>query len=76
MDSNQTCHLLKQRLSCKYPEIKAEVLFSRVYREETKKETYREESVDDVCLYGAERFVFDHNEDLFLLLQVDEVTKP
>lgn len=32
--------------------------------------------MDDVCLYGAERFVSDHDEDLLLLLQVDEVTEP
>lgn len=42
----------------------------------SKDETYGEEGVDDVCLYRAERFVSDHNEDLLLLLQVDEVTKP
>lgn len=41
-----------------------------------KEETYGEEGVDDVCLYRAERFVSDHNEDLLLLLQVDEVTEP
>jgi len=38
--------------------------------------SYREEGVDDVGLYGAERFVSDHDEDLLLLLQVDEVPKP
>lgn len=42
----------------------------------SKEETYGEEGVDDVCLYRAERFVSDHNEDLLLLLQVDEVTEP
>lgn len=41
-----------------------------------EEETYREEGVDDVRLYGAERFVSDHDEDLLLLLQVDEVTEP
>lgn len=30
----------------------------------------------DVGLDGAERFVPDHSEDLLLLLQADEVTKP
>lgn len=38
--------------------------------------THREEGVDDVGLYGAQRFVSDHDEDLLLLLQVDEVTEP
>lgn len=38
--------------------------------------THREEGVDDVGLYGAERFVSDHDEDLLLFLQVDEVTEP
>lgn len=42
----------------------------------SKEETHGEEGVDDVCLYRAERFVSDHNEDLLLLLQVDEVTEP
>lgn len=32
--------------------------------------------MDDVRLYGAQRFVSDHDEDLLLLLQVDEVTEP
>lgn len=32
--------------------------------------------MDDVGLDGAERFVPDHDEDLLLLLQVDEVTEP
>lgn len=32
--------------------------------------------MDDVGLYGAERFVSDHDEDLLLFLQVDEVTEP
>ncbi len=32
--------------------------------------------MNDICLYGAERFVSDHDEDLLLFLQVDEVTKP
>lgn len=32
--------------------------------------------MNDVCLDGAERLVFDDNEDLLLFLQVDEVTKP
>lgn len=32
--------------------------------------------MDDVGFYGAERFVSDHDEDLLLLLQVDEVTEP
>lgn len=32
--------------------------------------------MDDVSLYGAERFVSDHYEDLLFLLQVDEVTEP
>lgn len=39
-------------------------------------ETHREEGVDDVGFYGAERFVSDHDEDLLLFLQVDEVTEP
>lgn len=38
--------------------------------------THGEEGVDDVGLYGAQRFVSDHDEDLLLLLQVDEVTEP
>ena len=38
--------------------------------------THREEGVDDVGLDGAEWFVSDHDEDLLLLLQVNEVTKP
>lgn len=38
--------------------------------------THREEGVDDVGLYGAQRFVPDHYEDLLLLLQVDEVPEP
>lgn len=37
---------------------------------------YREKGLDDVCLDGAERLVFDDNEDLLLFFQVDEVTKP
>ena len=32
--------------------------------------------MDDVGLDGAERLVFDDDEDLLLLLQVDEVTEP
>lgn len=32
--------------------------------------------MDDVRLDGAQRFVSDHDEDLLLLLQVDEVTEP
>lgn len=32
--------------------------------------------MNDVSLDGAERLVFDDNEDLLLLLQVDEITKP
>lgn len=40
------------------------------------KTTHREEGVNDVGLDGAERFVSDHDEDLLLLLQVDEVTEP
>lgn len=32
--------------------------------------------MDDVGLYGAERFVSDHDEDLLLLLQVNEVAEP
>lgn len=32
--------------------------------------------MDDVRLYGTERFVSDHDEDLLLLLQVDEVSEP
>lgn len=41
-----------------------------------EEDAYGEERVDDVRLYGAERFVSDHDEDLLLLLQVDEVTEP
>lgn len=37
---------------------------------------YREKGLNDVCLDGAERLVFDDNEDLLLFFQVDEVTKP
>lgn len=40
------------------------------------KKTHGEEGVDDVGLYGAQRFVSDHDEDLLLFLQVDEVPKP
>lgn len=32
--------------------------------------------MDDVGLYGAQRFVSDHDKDLLLFLQVDEVPKP
>lgn len=32
--------------------------------------------MNDVCLDGAERLVFDDNEDLLFFFQVDEVTKP
>lgn len=32
--------------------------------------------MNNVCLDGAERFVFDNNEDLLFFFQVDEVTKP
>ena len=37
---------------------------------------YREEGVDDVGLDGAQRLVSDHDEDLLLFLQADEVTEP
>lgn len=37
---------------------------------------YGEEGVDYVCLDGAQRFVSDHDEDLLLLLQADEVPEP
>lgn len=37
---------------------------------------HREEGVDNVCLYGAQRLVSDHNEDLLLLFQINEVTEP
>lgn len=37
---------------------------------------YREKSLNDVRLDGAERLVFDDNEDLLLFFQVDEVTEP
>lgn len=37
---------------------------------------YRKKGLNDVGLNRAERFVFDDNEDLLLLLQVDEVTEP
>lgn len=37
---------------------------------------YGEEGVNDVGLDGAERFVPDHDEDLLLFLQVDEVSEP
>lgn len=42
----------------------------------TEEEAYGEEGMNDVGLNGAERLVSDHNEDLLLLLQVDEVTEP
>ena len=32
--------------------------------------------MDDVSLDGAQRLVFDQDEDLLLFIQVDEVTKP
>lgn len=32
--------------------------------------------MDDVGLDGAERLVLNHNEDLLLFLQADEVTEP
>lgn len=41
-----------------------------------KMESYREKGLNNVCLDGAERLVFDDNEDLLLFFQVDEVTKP
>ena len=37
---------------------------------------YREKGLNNVCLDGAERLVFDDNEDLLFFLQVDEVTEP
>lgn len=37
---------------------------------------YREKGLNNVCLDGAERFVFDDDEDLLLFFQVDEITKP
>lgn len=37
---------------------------------------YREKGLNDVRLDGAERLVFDDNEDLLLFFQVDEVTEP
>lgn len=37
---------------------------------------YREKGLNDVRLDGAERLVFDDDEDLLLFFQVDEVTKP
>ena len=39
-------------------------------------DVYREEGLNDVRFDGAERLVFDNNEDLLLFFQVDEVTKP
>lgn len=41
-----------------------------------EEEAYGEEGVDDVCLDGAQGFVSDDDEDLLLLLQVDEISKP
>lgn len=41
-----------------------------------EEEAYGEEGVDDVCLDGAQGFVSDDDEDLLLLLEVDEITKP
>lgn len=43
---------------------------------EGKPSAYREEGLNDVRLDGAERLVFDDDEDLLLFFQVDEVTKP
>lgn len=39
-------------------------------------DAHREKGLDDVSLDGAEGFVSDQNEDLLLLLQTDEVSKP
>lgn len=41
-----------------------------------EEEAYGEEGVDDVCLDGAQGFVSDDDEDLLLLLEVDEISKP
>lgn len=41
-----------------------------------KRTLYREKGLNNVCLDGAERLVFDDDEDLLLFFQVDEVTKP
>lgn len=38
--------------------------------------THGEKGVDDVGLDGAERLVLNHNKDLLLFLQTDEVTEP
>lgn len=37
---------------------------------------HRQEGMNDVSLDGAQGLVLDHHKDLFLLLQVDEVSKP
>lgn len=41
-----------------------------------KQNAYREKGLNNVCLDGAERLVFDDDEDLLLFFQVDKVTKP
>lgn len=41
-----------------------------------EEEAYGEEGVDNVCLDGAQGFVSDDDEDLLLLLEVDEISKP
>lgn len=45
-------------------------------RKELSNNAYREKGLNNVGLDGAERLVFDDNEDLLLFFQVDEVTKP
>lgn len=42
----------------------------------TFSDAHGKEGMHDVGLDGAEWFVPDHSEDLLLLLQADEVTKP
>lgn len=48
----------------------------QVRNQARQESVYREKGLNDVCLDGAERLVFDDNEDLLLFFQVDKVTKP
>lgn len=41
-----------------------------------RRKAHRQEGVDDVGFDGAQRLVLDDREDLFLLLQADEVPEP
>lgn len=38
--------------------------------------TYRQESVDNISLNGAQWFVLNDHKNLFFFLQINEVTKP